>query len=129
MQACPPQAVNREDARVVRVLVIDDDPDIQRLERRILQRAGYEVVTAATGAQALVGIAQEPPDLIVTDLKALDHHGRDLRSSLSAAHERRPALLVSSTVDEGPPGIPYLRRPFARTDLVRAVEQALAARP
>ncbi|HEU5430812.1 MAG TPA: response regulator [Thermomicrobiales bacterium] len=114
----------------VRVLVIDDDPDIQRLERRILQREGYEVVTAADDAQALAGIVKEPPDLIVADLNLLGRHGRDLRERLRAAGEARPALLVSSSADDGPPGVPYLRRPFARTELVRAVEQALAtARP
>jgi DNA-binding response OmpR family regulator len=92
-----------------------------------LQQAGYAVTAALDDAQALAGIAQEPPDLIVTELTLLRRYGRAWRERL-AASATRPALLVSSTADDEPPGVPYLRRPFAMADLVRAVEHVLATR-
>jgi two-component system KDP operon response regulator KdpE len=121
--------VEPRSAMVVRVLVVDDDPDILRLERRILQAHGYDVTPAVDGVQALADIEQNPPDLILTDLALLRWHGRELRDTL-ASGARRTALLVSSVADEGPAGVPFLRRPFALTELLHAVEDALhSARP
>ena len=114
----------------IRVLVVEDNPDILRLERRILQREGYEVTAALDGDQALAGIDHEPPDLIVTNLTALRRHGRALRDRLAAPGGAATALLVSGATDEGPPGLPYLRQPFGSADLLHAVARALgAARP
>ena len=51
-----------------RVLVADDDPLIQRLVRTHLDRAGFRVLTAADGEEALDVAAADQPDLIVLDL-------------------------------------------------------------
>lgn len=121
---------DREDAMSIRVLVVEDNPDILRLERRILQREGYEVTAALDGDQALAGIDHEPPDLIVTNLTSLRRHGRALRDRMAATGGAPPALLVSGATDEGPPGLPYLRQPFGSADFLHAVARALgAARP
>ena len=51
-----------------RVLVVDDDPLLVRLVRTHLEKAGYKVLTAADGEQALEVAANELPDLVVLDL-------------------------------------------------------------
>ena len=51
-----------------RVLVVDDDPLLVRLVRTHLEKAGYKVLTAADGEQALETAANELPDLVVLDL-------------------------------------------------------------
>jgi DNA-binding response OmpR family regulator len=111
----------------VRVLVVDADPDIRRLERRILQRHGYEVIAAADDAEALTDIVHEPPDLIVTDPPLLHRHGPALAAALAACAPPRPVLLLSASDDETLAGCALLRRPFGMDDLLRAVGTALRA--
>jgi DNA-binding response OmpR family regulator len=112
---------------VVRVLVVDADPDIRRLEQRILQRHDYAVITAAEDGEALADIAQAPPDLIVTDPPLLQRHGPELAAALTACAPPRPVLLLSANEDEAPAGCSLLRRPFRVDELLRAVVRALQA--
>src|SRR5215468_8499389 len=48
-----------------RVLIVDDDPDIQRLVSFNLSQAGFQVLSASTGRTALDSVQQQPPDLIM----------------------------------------------------------------
>jgi CheY-like chemotaxis protein len=49
-------------------LIVDDDYDFLEINRMILERAGYRVVTAAEPGAALKKMAEEKPDLVITDL-------------------------------------------------------------
>jgi CheY-like chemotaxis protein len=51
------------------VLVVDDTDAVRELERTILERAGYEVITAADGREALLRIAEGAPDIVLTDIE------------------------------------------------------------
>ena len=53
---------------MTRVLIVDDEPAIVRLVRDYLERAGFEVSTAANGEDALHLFAREHPDLVILDL-------------------------------------------------------------
>ena len=50
------------------ILIVDDDYDFLEINRLILERAGYRVVTAAEPKQALLRMEQQKPDLVMTDL-------------------------------------------------------------
>jgi CheY-like chemotaxis protein len=50
------------------ILIVDDDYDFLEINRMILERAGYRVVTAAEPQQALAKMAKEKPDLVISDL-------------------------------------------------------------
>ena len=50
------------------ILIVDDDYDFLEINRRILERAGFRVATAASPAQAMERVAAETPDLVITDL-------------------------------------------------------------
>ena len=50
------------------ILIVDDDYDFLEINRMILERAGYRVVTAAEPKQALARMEEERPDLVITDL-------------------------------------------------------------
>jgi CheY-like chemotaxis protein len=50
------------------ILIVDDDYDFLEINRLILERAGYRVVTAAEPKQALLRMEKEKPDLVMTDL-------------------------------------------------------------
>ncbi|MBN2026384.1 MAG: response regulator [Actinobacteria bacterium] len=51
-----------------RILLADDDPDIIEVVSMLLEDEGYEIITAADGAEALERIENEHPDLVILDL-------------------------------------------------------------
>jgi len=51
-----------------KILLADDDPDVIEVVSILLEDEGYEIVTAADGAEALEMIEQESPDLVILDL-------------------------------------------------------------
>jgi CheY-like chemotaxis protein len=60
------------------ILVVDDMADTRRLMRRVLERAGFQVVEAATGELAIEAIARERPALVVLDLRLPGMSGFDV---------------------------------------------------
>jgi len=54
------------------ILIVDDDYDFLEINRMILERAGYRVVTAAEPRQAFAKMEAEKPDLVITDLMMTD---------------------------------------------------------
>ena len=65
-----------------RVLIVDDDPDIQRLVSYNLSQAGFDVTSAGSGRKALESIQREPPDLVVLDLMLPDIDGIEVCRTL-----------------------------------------------
>lgn len=53
---------------MAKILVVDNDPKFVRLTRRVLQSKGYEVMTAASGQQALGVMRKEKPDLVLLEI-------------------------------------------------------------
>ncbi|MHC4831842.1 MAG: sigma-54-dependent transcriptional regulator, partial [Planctomycetota bacterium] len=56
-------------AKAVRVLVVDDEPNLRRVMSKELARAGFEVATAASGEEALAQLESQPCDVLLLDLK------------------------------------------------------------
>ena len=84
------------------MLVVDDALMVRELQRSILERGGYAVRTASDGAEALAMLAEQPADLVVTDLEMPNVDGFLLTSSIRA-HPRLaniPVLIVSSRASE-----------------------------
>jgi two-component system chemotaxis sensor kinase CheA len=89
-------------ARQLSVMVVDDALMVRELQRSILERGGYAVRTATDGAEALAMLAEQPADLVVTDLEMPNVDGFMLTSSIRA-HPRLaniPVLIVSSRASE-----------------------------
>ncbi|MBO5353109.1 MAG: response regulator transcription factor [Lachnospiraceae bacterium] len=61
-----------------RILIIEDDEDINHLLGRILKKAGYEVISAYSGTEAKLRLDQELPDLMLTDLMLPGMKGEEL---------------------------------------------------
>jgi signal transduction histidine kinase/DNA-binding response OmpR family regulator len=83
------------------VLVVDDDPEMQRLTRTSLEKEGFAVVTAATAQEGASVAARRRPDLILLDLLLPDRNGLELLASLKADPVTRdiPVMVVSVTRD------------------------------
>jgi two-component system chemotaxis sensor kinase CheA len=84
--------------RALSVVVVDDALMVRELQRSILERGGYSVRTANDGAEALAMLAEQPADLVVTDLEMPNMDGFVLTRSIRA-HPRLaniPVLMVTS---------------------------------
>jgi two-component system chemotaxis response regulator CheY len=77
------------------ILVIDDDAQVRAALRRILERAGYTVVTAADGQAGMRLHRERPADLIITDLFMPDQDGIETIRQLRREGPAVPILAVS----------------------------------
>ena len=128
------------------VLVVDDEPDVRRYLATILEDAGFAVMTAANGEEALVAIQADPPDLISLDLIMPKKSGHRLLYELKKhkALSRIPVLIVTAhardelgkgtlqeLLDNGVMSGPgtYLEKPVSPLTYVRSVERALGLEP
>ena len=120
------------DADAVRsVLVVDDEPEILRLIRDHLERAGFEVVTASDGTEALAAARRRRPDLVVLDLGLPGIDGLDVARSLRRDGEV-PIIMVTARTDEidRVAGLElgaddYVSKPFSPRELVARVRAVL----
>jgi CheY-like chemotaxis protein len=82
----------------VRVLIVDDEPDIRFLLKSILEEGGYEVVEAPNGAVALAHVVESRPGLVVTDLMMPVMGGAELIARLRSDPETKsiPVVVVSA---------------------------------
>lgn len=119
----------------VRILVVDDEPPIRRLLITGLGTQGYEVVGAATGAEAEAEVARQKPDLILLDLGLPDMTGQELLQRWRTAGVDAPVMILSSRTDE--PGIvealdlgadDYVTKPFGMNELIARIRVALRHR-
>jgi two-component system chemotaxis sensor kinase CheA len=85
-----------------RVLVVDDALTVRELQRSILERAGYVVRVAVDGEDALARLAEERPDLVISDVEMPRLDGCGLVRAIrgSAGLESLPVLMVTSKASE-----------------------------
>jgi two-component system KDP operon response regulator KdpE len=117
--------------RSPRVLVIDDEEQIRRALRSILQARHYTVETAATGAEGLEAAVDHTPDLVVLDLSLPDMSGLVVCEQLRAWYEG-PILVLSvrdadadkiAALDLGADD--YLTKPFSAGELLARIRAHL----
>lgn len=114
-----------------RVLVVDDDEDIRVILEAVLQRAGLDVVTAATGREALRRAFEDHPDLVVLDLGLPDLDGIEVLARLRDMSDL-PVLVLTArdTEHDKVEGLvrgadDYVTKPFSNAELVARVEALL----
>lgn len=114
------------------ILVVDDDPRITDLLRRILAFEGYSVAIAASGNEALNRALERPPDLMVLDIMLPGLNGLEVAQRLRAAGDTIPILMLTArdAVADRVQGLEtgaddYLVKPFAPEELVARVKALL----
>jgi len=122
-------------AAPTRVLIVDDDASVRDVISVLLQEEGYECRTASSAEAALDIAAAEAPPLVISDMKM---PGRDGIWLLEAFRERYPETAVIMLTGYGDTeaavdclrrgAVDYLLKPPKLTDLIRAIERALAKR-
>ncbi|MHB8772704.1 MAG: response regulator [Syntrophales bacterium] len=117
------------------VLVVDDSRTVRRLVTQALEEAGFRVITAENGRQALKRIAEQRPDLIISDVNMPEMNGIDFCKTLraDAALAVIPFVIMSTNSDRsmmrrllalGAAG--YLVKPFNFEQIVITVERLLS---
>jgi two-component system alkaline phosphatase synthesis response regulator PhoP len=116
------------------VLVVDDAPDIVRLVRDYLEHAGFSVLAASNGQDALRIARTEQPDLLILDLGLPGRDGldvtRDLRRDTATAN--LPIVMLTARADESDKLVglelgadDYVTKPFSAKELVARVRAVL----
>jgi PAS domain S-box-containing protein len=112
------------------VLVVEDDTRDRNLLVQILSKAGYSVVAAATGSQAIASCAKQTFDAITLDLLLPDLTGLDVlhRVRTEGKNQSTPVIVVSMVAEKGIVGgfsvHDYLQKPVNGTDLLASLQRA-----
>jgi two-component system KDP operon response regulator KdpE len=115
----------------VKVLVVDDEPQIRRALRTSLEAHGYAVATVGTGEEGVVGVADHAPDLVLLDLGLPDMDGNEVLRRIRGFSEV-PVIVVSvrenqtdkvAALDAGADD--YVTKPFSMEELLARLRAAL----
>lgn len=97
----------------IRILIVDDEPDLLRTTRYIVKGAGYDVDTAVDGEAALKKVRAQKPDLIVLDLMLPGMPGEEVCRQIKK--------------DENTSGIPVIMLTAKNTDTDRIIGRVIGA--
>lgn len=114
-----------------RILVVDDEPQIRRFLRPALTAAGYDVIEAENGAEALKAVATAAPDVLILDLGLPDMDGKEVIANLRgwsaipivilSARDRESEKIAA--LDLGADD--YIEKPFGIGELTARIRTAL----
>ena len=115
------------------VLLVDDDPDLLRLLSMRLSGAGYRVTATASAEEALVKIALERPQLVLSDVQLPGKDGLALFDAIRVQHPSLPVILLTAhgtipdAVEATSRGVyTYLTKPFDGKALLDIIANAIA---
>lgn len=119
----------------MRILVVDDDLAVRRSIDRALRLEGYDVLTVASGGEALETLAQSPPDALILDLQLPDIDGLQVCKHMRSAGDDTPVLMLTARqeIDDRVQGLDagaddYLVKPFALAELLARLRALLRRR-
>jgi DNA-binding response OmpR family regulator len=117
-----------------RILVADDDPNILRSIKLVLEEEGYQVLTAADGMETLKLAMDEPIDLIILDVKMPKISGQEVYRRLKEDQKigDLPVIILTAIGQEIPQregwelnGVDYVTKPFSPYAIVERVNKIL----
>jgi DNA-binding NarL/FixJ family response regulator len=124
----------KENNENIRLLLIDDDPNLIMLVQDYLEFRGYEVITAENGYQALEALEENIPDLIICDIMMPEMDGYSFIEQVRQNHntEWLPVIFLSAKSQSkdrikglNMGGDVYMIKPFEPEELVAQVESSL----
>jgi two-component system, cell cycle response regulator DivK len=117
------------------ILVVEDQPDNRRILRDLLGNAGYELIEAETGEEALTAVEAQQPDLILMDIQlpVMDGYEATRRIRLNPELKSIPIIAVTSYALAGDEAkalaagcTAYVTKPFSPRALLAKVQEHLA---
>lgn len=118
-----------------RILIVDDEPQIQRFLVHALTASGYETALAGSGSEALAHVSSRRPDLMILDLGLPDMDGKMVIERLRAAGQDLPVIVLSAhdqemekilALDLG--ANDFVSKPFAIGELLARLRVSLRVR-
>jgi CheY-like chemotaxis protein len=115
-------------SRNLLVLLVEDDDDLREVEAGLLERAGYRVVTAREGREALDRVDEEMPGVIFLDMKLPGMDGWAFAREFRARHDHQARIVVITAASnargraEEVAADGVLGKPFDASDFIRAAE-------
>jgi len=123
------------DEGIGRVLVVDDEPGIRNLLQRTVEEAGYSVVTAASGQEALDKMSEITVDLAMLDIKMPGMSGIEVLRQVSINWPDTCVIMVTGIGDAQTAveamklgAYDYITKPFNPNDVVPAIQRAFQQR-
>jgi two-component system chemotaxis sensor kinase CheA len=125
--------LDEEERRNIRVLLAEDSPFFLNIEKSYLESAGYEVVTAEHGNEALEKLEQQRIDVVVTDIDMPYCNGYELTKRIKASSEWKHIPVMAVTALSGDEdrrkgilaGVDEYRIKLERDDVLRALEMLI----
>jgi len=115
-----------------KILVVDDELQIVRVARSYLEKAGYRVLTASNGREALFIARYEKPDLVVLDLQMPEMDGLEFTRRVRAEQPDIAIIMLTARVEEVDRILglelgadDYMTKPFSPRELVARVRTVL----
>jgi DNA-binding NtrC family response regulator len=115
--------------------VVDDDREMTDVLRDVLRAAGYRVLSAGSGVEALECVRREDPDLLISDLRMAEMGGHQLQMELKRVAPSLPVIIITafgsiqSAVESMKLGAAdYITKPFGNDELLLVVSRALENR-
>ncbi|MBI4615472.1 MAG: response regulator [Planctomycetes bacterium] len=123
----------KKDKRIVDVLVVDDDPNVQELLKEILEQEGMSYDVATDGKDAFGRAMQNEYSLILMDIKMPQWNGLEAIRSLEFCDEFKKVIVVSGYIDDRmkkelekePVVVGWFDKPFNPNDLAKLIRQAV----
>lgn len=119
--------------RTHRILLVEDDESIRESVRHVLLERGYEVITARDGAEGLMRVERDAPDLMILDMIMPRRSGLTVLERLHRSPLRRPKIIMVSAIEDPRQrefalsrGVDrFILKPFDLDELAREVESLL----
>jgi CheY-like chemotaxis protein len=118
------------EARVTRILIVDDEMTIRELLTDLLTDEGYAVSSAPNGVRALELLTRDMPDLVIMDVMMPEMDGREVlrRMKASPALCQIPVIIMSAAVSVDRPDSTaqaFLAKPFDLHELLDSIDRIL----
>jgi two-component system response regulator FlrC len=117
----------------VRILIVDDEPQMQLALKTALMRKGFLTEVASNGRQALQMIEAEKFDLVISDQRMPEMSGQELLEAVNAKEEKPPFIMITAhgTIDAAVKAMQlgaadFIQKPFSVEDLLCIVERVLS---
>ena len=115
-----------------KILVVDDEIGIRQSLKKILEKEGYEVLTASNGEEAFKVIRSDAVDLLISDIRMAGMDGLELLKVCKSVSPYTEVIMITgyasvdTAVDSMKQGAyDYITKPFKKADIVKAVQKAI----
>lgn len=118
------------------ILVVDDDDILRSVLKAFLRAEKFEVLTAASGPEAIEIVMSRPLDLMISDIRMRPMNGIELLRHVRQSHPQLPVIMLTAyssrdTAREAEVlgASAYLAKPFTNDEVIRVVKEAISSGP